>query len=84
MPGFLALFLALAVLQSLLGLPTRVQAGLGEVSHACLMMGVAALGMKTSFAMLARAGWRQAALMLGTTLFIALLVLAAALLRERA
>lgn len=83
LPGFLVLFLALALWQSLVGLPQGVQAGLDEISHACLMMGVAALGMKTSFSMLARAGWRQAALMLGTTLFIALLVLAAVLLRER-
>jgi len=83
LPGFLVLFLVLAVWQSLVGLPPRVQAGLGEISHACLMMGVAALGIKTSFSMLARSGWRQAALMLGTTLFIGLLVLAAVLLRER-
>ena len=84
LPGFLVLFLVLAVLQSLVGLPSRVQTGLGEVSHACLMMGVAALGIKTSFATLARSGWRQGALMLGTTAFIGLLVLAAVLLRERA
>lgn len=84
LPGFLALFLLLALLQSLVGLPPRLQAGLGEISHACLMMGVAALGMKTSFALLARSGWRQVALMLGTTAFIGVLVLSAVLLRERA
>jgi uncharacterized integral membrane protein (TIGR00698 family) len=84
LPGFLALFLLLALLQSLAGLPPRVQAGLGEISQACLMMGVAALGMKTSFALLARSGWRQVALMLGTTAFMGVLVLSAVLLRERA
>lgn len=77
-PAFLLMFLALAVLQSVVGLPARLQSGLAELSNACLMMGVAALGMKTSFATLARAGWRQAVLMLGTSTWIAAVVLAAA------
>ena len=77
MPGFLILFLLLAVFQSTVGLAPRVQTSLNEVSNACLMMGVAALGMKTSFALLARSGWRQVALMLGTTAWIAAIVLAA-------
>ena len=76
-PGFLVLFLLLAVCQSTVGLSPRVQSTLTEISHACLMMGVAALGMKTSFALLARSGWRQVALMLGTTAWIAAVVLAA-------
>lgn len=78
LPGFLLLFLVLALWQSTAGLPTLAQSALMELSQACLMMGVAALGMKTSFAALARAGWRQALLMLGTTTWIAVVVLALA------
>ena len=77
LPAFLVLFLLLALVQSTLGLTPRVQSALGEISHACLMVGVAALGMKTSFTLLARSGWRQVALMLGTTAWIGALVLAA-------
>lgn len=83
LPGFLALFLLLALLQSSFGMPEPLTRVLADVSQACLMMGVAALGMKTSFAALAAAGWRQAALMLATTSWIALFVLALAVLRDR-
>jgi uncharacterized integral membrane protein (TIGR00698 family) len=79
LPGFLLLFLGLALLQSTMGLPDALRWALGEGSQACLMMGVAALGMKTSFAALRSAGWRPALLMLGTTAWIALFVLAAVL-----
>lgn len=75
LPGFLLLFVVLALWQSTAGLPTPAQSALMELSQACLMMGVAALGMKTSFAALARAGWRRALLMLGTTAWIAVVVL---------
>jgi uncharacterized integral membrane protein (TIGR00698 family) len=76
-PSFLILFLLLALFQSTVGLSPRVQSSLNDLSNACLLMGVAALGMKTSFAALARAGWRQAALMLGTTGWIGTFVLVA-------
>lgn len=78
LPGFVLLFMALAVLQSAGALPDSMAAAAGEVSQACLMMGVAALGMKTSFATLARAGWRLPALMVVTTAWIAVFVVAAA------
>ncbi|ROZ77101.1 YeiH family protein [Ramlibacter sp. WS9] len=76
-PSFLILFLLLALFQSTVGLSPRVQSSLNDLSNACLLMGVAALGMKTSFAAIARAGWRQAALMLGTTAWIGAVVLVA-------
>jgi uncharacterized integral membrane protein (TIGR00698 family) len=74
---FLILFLALALIQSTIGLPLQVQYGLNQMSQACLMVGVAALGMKTSFAMLAQSGWRQILLMLVTTVWIGMFILAA-------
>jgi uncharacterized integral membrane protein (TIGR00698 family) len=77
-PGFLWLFLALAALNSL-GVLAPVQTGLNQASRACLMLGVAGLGMKTSFPHLARAGWRPAVLIVVTSAWLALVVLGAAL-----
>ena len=69
-PGFLWLFVALAVLNSLGWLhPLQEQLNLG--SRACLMLGVAGLGMKTSFAHLASAGWRLILLMLAASGWLA-------------
>jgi uncharacterized integral membrane protein (TIGR00698 family) len=69
-PSFLWLFVALAMLNSL-GWLRPFQDQLGQGSRACLMLGVAGLGMKTSFPHLASAGWRLLVLMLGTSLWLA-------------
>ena len=76
-PGFLWLFVALALLNSL-GWLRPLQEELNTASRACLMLGVAGLGMKTSFTHLARAGWRPALLMVLTGAWLAALTLAAA------
>jgi uncharacterized integral membrane protein (TIGR00698 family) len=76
-PGFLVLFVGLVGVHSAGWMSTSLQLSLAEGSRACLMVGVTALGMKTSFGGLARAGWRPSALMLVTTLWIALFVLGA-------
>lgn len=60
----------LAVLNSL-GWLRPMQEPLGLGSRACLMLGVAGLGMKTSFPNLASAGWRPMLLMLATSLWLA-------------
>jgi uncharacterized integral membrane protein (TIGR00698 family) len=78
-PGFVLLFLAMAAWHSLGGLPRSLQAGLGQASQACLTVGVAALGMKTSFLELTRSGRRTALLMGFTTGWIGLLMLGGAL-----
>jgi uncharacterized integral membrane protein (TIGR00698 family) len=83
LPRFLVLFLALALIQWIIGFPLQVQRSLNQVSQACLMLGVAALGMKTSFAMLAQSGWRQLLLMLATTLWIGMFILAAIYLKAQ-
>ena len=54
---------------------------LSGISRACLVVAIAALGVKTSFRELARAGWRPFALLLVETLWLAGVVLGAALLR---
>ncbi len=76
-PAFLCLFVVLVGVHSAGWLSPGVQSGLVEGSRACLMVGVTALGMKTSFGGLARTGWRPLALMLITSSWIAAFVLAA-------
>lgn len=76
-PGFLWGFMALAALNSLGGLGP-LQEGLNHASRACLLLGVAGLGMKTSFPHLASAGWRPAALMVATGVWLAAVLFGAA------
>lgn len=78
-PWFLWLFAALVAVNSAGGLPAALGERLGQASRACLVVAIAALGMKTSFAELARAGWRPFGLMLAETLWLAAFVLAALL-----
>ncbi len=79
-PWFLWVFVGLVALNSSGAVPVVVQQGLGEVSRACLVVAVAALGTKTHFMQLARAGWGPVLLILAETLWMAALVLGAILL----
>lgn len=74
-PWFLWLFIALVVANSVGVVPDAVQRELGTLSRACLVMAIAALGVKTSFAQLARAGWRPMLLLMVETAWMAALVL---------
>jgi len=76
-PSFLWLFVALAVLNSL-GWLNGLQEPLNMASRACLLLGVAGLGMKTSFPHLASAGWRLVLLMLATSVWLGAVCLGAA------
>ena len=67
-PRFLWLFVALVAVYSAGALTAPVQQGLNWVSRACLVVAVAALGMKTSLKYLAEAGWRPILLTLVETL----------------
>ena len=49
---------------------------LNHASRWCLVIAIAALGMKTSLAALGKLGWRPVALMVAETVFLAALVLA--------
>lgn len=80
LPWFLHLFVAMVAINSAGWLSPGVQEGLGQVSRACLVLAIAALGMKTSFMELARAGWRPFVLILVETLWLAGFVLAAVVL----
>ena len=80
LPWFLWLFIAMVVVNSTVGLAPWLQQGLGTASRACLVLAIAALGMKTSFAQLARMGWRPVALIVAETVWLAIFVLAGVLL----
>lgn len=79
-PWFLWLFVALVLANSVGVVPPAVQRELGDVSRACLVVAIAALGVKTSFRQLAQAGWKPFLLLLVETAWMAALVLAAVLL----
>lgn len=81
-PWFLWVFLALVIVNSVVSVPHDMQMGLNDISRACLVIAIAALGVKTSFGQLARAGWRPFALLLVETLWMACFVLGAVFLRS--
>ena len=75
-PWFLWLFALMVAINSAGALAAPLQQGLGWLSRACLVMAIAALGMKTSFMQLAQAGWRPILLIAAETVWMAALVLA--------
>ncbi|MFO1167081.1 MAG: YeiH family protein [Rhodoblastus sp.] len=75
-PFFLVAFAALVVVNSFGLLPGFALAAANEASRWCLVVAIAALGMKTSFQKLAAVGWRPIGLMVAETLWLAVLVLA--------
>ena len=81
-PWFLWLFVALVFVNSEGFVPAAVQNGLNDISRSCLVVAISALGVKTSFRQLARAGWRPFVLLLVETLWMAGFVLAAILMRR--
>ncbi|HEY6135482.1 MAG TPA: putative sulfate exporter family transporter, partial [Rubrivivax sp.] len=74
-PWFLWLFVALVLANSAGALNAPLQQGLGWASRGCLVVAIAALGMKTSFMQLAQAGWRPIVLIVVETLWMAARVL---------
>lgn len=78
-PWFLWLFMALVLLQTVHAVPTAAQPLLGEVSRDCLVLAIAALGVKTSFQALFQTGWRPFVLLLAETLWLAAALLLAVL-----
>ena len=74
-PWFLWVFIVLVIVNSAGGVPLALQTGLNDVSRACLVVAIAALGLKTSFRKLSKAGWRPFGLLLVETLWMAGFVL---------
>ena len=77
LPLFLVFFIALVALNSIFPLPATVVSAATSISSWCLVTAIAALGMKTSIGDLVKVGWKPVALMVGETIWIALLVLGA-------
>ena len=75
LPSFLVGFLVLMLAASLGLIPPGLASLLGEVSRACLVTAIAALGLRTAFGELAGLGWQPLALMVGETVFMAAFVL---------
>ena len=76
-PWFLWVFVILVAINSFGFVPAEVGKGLGDLSRLCLVVAISALGIKTSFQQLAKAGWRPFTLLLVETLWMAAFVLLA-------
>jgi len=74
-PWFLWLFVAMVLANSFGLFTPAVRGALDSASRGCLVVAIAALGMKTSFQQLARAGWGSMALILAETVWLAVLML---------
>lgn len=74
LPGFLVAFMVIVGVNSMGGFSTEVASFLVDISRWCLIIAMVGLGMKASFADLVKMGWRPMALMVGETLFLAVLV----------
>ena len=75
LPWFAVGFLLLAAINSTGWLPLLVQSSANELSRWCLVIAISALGMKTQLKELATVGIRPVVLMVGETVFLAVLVL---------
>lgn len=75
LPWFAVGFLILACVNSTGWVPTLVQGGVNELSRWCLVVSIAALGMKTQLKELASVGIKPILLMIGETVFLVVLVL---------
>ncbi|HEX6928790.1 MAG TPA: putative sulfate exporter family transporter [Gammaproteobacteria bacterium] len=75
-PGFLVAFVALVIVNSLGWVPENISNALQVLSRGCLVVAIAAIGLKASFKGLAASGWRPLLLLAAETVFLAGLVLA--------
>ncbi len=81
-PWFLWVFVILVVVNSLGFVPSAVGTALSDFSRLCLVVAIAALGIKTSFQQLAEAGWRPLTLLLVEPVWMAAFVLVALFARQ--
>lgn len=75
LPWFMQLFVLLAVLQSCQALPSRAGQLLSDTSQTSLVIAAAALGMRSSLALLRQAGWRIMLPMAAGSIWLALTML---------
>lgn len=79
LPWFLVAFVALAALSSFHLMPDTATIALSEISRWCLIIAIAAIGVKTSLGNLRHVGWKPIVLLVCETLFLLALVLGALL-----
>jgi len=82
LPGFLIAFLALVTLASTGWLPGAVVTWATDTSRWCLVVAIAAAGVKTSLGDLEKLGWQPVVMLVVETVVIALFVLTAVLLLQ--
>ncbi|WP_036831003.1 YeiH family protein, partial [Photobacterium sanctipauli] len=75
-PLFLVVFILLVVINSIGLIPTEVVTFSSDLSKWCLVISIAALGVKTSFEKLSELGWKPIILLMGNAVFIAAYMLA--------
>ena len=76
LPKFLLGFAFLMIANSAGLIPQEVGKAFTNLSRWCMVVAIAALGVKTSFKQLTKVGWHPAALLVMNTIFLTLLVLA--------
>jgi uncharacterized integral membrane protein (TIGR00698 family) len=76
-PFFLIGFIGMMVINSYGWMSPGITGTFNTASRACLMMAIAALGVKTSFQALASLGWRPVLMLVADSVWIALFVMAA-------
>lgn len=82
LPWFLVLFALLVGINSAGIVPAMVTGAINDISRWCLVTAIAALGMKTSLRTMAELGHKPVLLMVAETVFMAVLVMGAILLRH--
>lgn len=82
MPTFLLGFSLLIACNSLGLIPPPVAQLFSGLSRWCLVVAIAALGVKTSLQQLASLDWRPVFMLVAETLFLALLILGGVLLQR--
>ncbi len=80
LPWFLWMFIVMVGLNSAGAFNSTLAQGLNEVSRACLVTAISALGLKTSIAQLARTGWQPMLMVGAETVWLAAVVGAAIML----
>jgi len=70
LPNFLVGFVVLVILSSLGWIPATVGAVMNEVSHACLVIAIAAVGLKTSLLDIKKVGHRAMVLLVTEAVFL--------------
>jgi uncharacterized membrane protein YadS len=76
-PVFLIGFVWFVIANSFGFIPPLASDWINHASRACLVMAIAALGVKTSFQSLAALGWRPVAMLVAETAWLAAFVLIA-------